>query len=234
MASSMTLGKRRKRRHAAPIGGIFVVLALIGIIAVIISSLRLTERVLDNSGEKAMLEDVIRPVVMFNPVPFESPEGIEMTNLLLYSMWATLTSERAKNYTYNENQELLVPASDLDVACASLFGSGIQLEHQTFGDYYEAPYVYDAGKNIYMVRVATQLYVYSPEVREITREGEYYRLDVYYRPPANAWNTTFAGESASPFAEKHMYYYMLKNKNNWQIARVQDPPTEDAAEQPTG
>ncbi|GHU80362.1 hypothetical protein FACS1894191_5530 [Clostridia bacterium] len=219
--------KHRKHRHASSIGGVFVLLAVIGVVTVIVLSLQLTYRVLDNSREKTMFEDIVRPVMMFDPVPFESAAEIEMKRMLLYSMWATLTSERAKNYTYSDSQMLMIPASDLDVAAATLFGAEVVLEHQTFGDF-ETPYVYDAEKNMYNVRVATQLYVYSPEVRDVVKDGEFYRLDVYYVPPGNAWNMTFAGERVSPFIEKHMYYFMLKAKDSYQLVKVQYPPADTA------
>lgn len=222
-----TVKKQRKHKYAASIGGVFILLALIGVITVIVASLNLTGRVLDNSRQLTMFEDIVRPVMMFDPMPFETPNDIEMNNLLLYSMWTMLTSERAANYTYSDTQELMVPASDLDYAAATLFGSEVKLVHQTFGDY-ETPYIYDPQKNMYNVRVTSQLYVYSPDVREVVKEGELYRLDVYYVPPGNAWTMTFAGDRVTPFMEKHMYYYMAKGKDTYQLVKMQNPPDEMA------
>lgn len=216
--------KNRKNRYAAPIGGIFVTLAVIGVITVIVASLRLTMRVLDTSAEKERLGEIIQPVLMFDPSPFESPQDIQMSNLLLYSMWATLTSDRAQNYSYSENAELMIPASDLDVAATGLFGSDIQLEHQTFTDYYST-YSYDRSKNTYFVPVTAQLFVYTPDVREITKEGDLYRLDVYYVPPNNAWNMIKTPDIATTLSEKHMYYFVSKNKNSYQIVKMQEPPS---------
>lgn len=219
--------RNSRRRYTAPIGGIFVLLALIGVVTVIVASLRLTSRAFDNTGEKERFEEIILPVLIFDPVPFESPEDIEMQNLLLYSMWATLTSERARNYTYNENQEMMIPASDLDVAAANLFGGEIQLEHQTFSDYSDSTYAYDKDKNSYHIRVSAQLYVYTPDVREIAKEGDLYRLDVYYTPPGDAWNMTKTKVNLSPFGEKHMYYYMRKGKDSYQLVKIADPPSAE-------
>jgi hypothetical protein len=205
------------------VGGAFLLLAIIGVATVITLSLQLTGRVLDNSQEKERLAALIRPVVMFDPVPFEAPADIPMNNLLLYCMWQTLLGEKAQNYTYNENQELVIPASDLDVACALLFGADAVLEHQSFGDY-SSSYRYNPTNKTYNVRVSTELYVYSPEVREITKEGELYCLDVYYVPPGNAWRMTPAGQEASQYTEKHMYYYLSTNRNGYQLKRMQSPP----------
>ena len=220
--------RQKKRKYTASIGGVFVLLAVIGVMTVVVISLQLTNRVLDNSREKKMFEDIIRPVMMFDPAPFESPADIEMNRLLLYSMWSTLTSERAQNYKYNESQELVIPASDLNVAANTLFGPDVVLEHKTFGDY-ETQYIYDS--DMYRVRVTAQLYVYSPEVRSVVKDGDYYRLDVYYIPPGNAWNLTLTGETLSPFMEKHMHYYMLKEKNSYQLVKMQMPEQEPVPEE---
>lgn len=217
--------KKHRSKYAAPIGGIFVILAVIGIITVIITSIGLTRTALDNSKEKERFEHLIRPVLMFDPVPFESPTQVEMSKLLLYSMWGTLSSERAVNYAYNENQELVIPASDLEVSAANLFGSEIKLEHQTFSDY-ESSYIYNGENNSYNVRISAQLYVYSPVVRDITKEGDLFKLEVYYMPPSDAWSTVFAGGAHSPFVDKTMYYYLSKTSGNYHIAKVENTPTE--------
>lgn len=219
------LKSRRRRRIAAPIGGAFVVLAAIGVVTVIVSSIRLTLGFLDNNREKQRFENIIRPVVMFNPVPFESPDTISPEDLLRYSMWAALTGEKRGSYEYDDNTELIVPATDLDVAAARLFGSGVALVHQSFGDY-ETSYYYDEAEGVYSVPVQAQLYVYSPRVIEITKEGEFYNLYVGYIPPADAWTSDYTGKSGEPAPDKYMIYVMRKEGNAYQIAKVRDVPQE--------
>ncbi len=55
---------RRKRRYAAPIGGLFIGLAVFGVITVVFLCFRLTSAVLDNSKEKTMFENILRPVAI--------------------------------------------------------------------------------------------------------------------------------------------------------------------------
>jgi hypothetical protein len=229
MQPKIKISRRRKHRYAVPISGIFVVLAIMGIIAVIWGSMNLTMRVLDNSSEKAQLEDFIRPIVMYNPTPFETPADIPADQLLLYSMWGTLTDEKAKSYVYSDTQELMVPASDLNVAAFSLFGDSITLEHQTFGDILTR-YTYDEDTGIYYVPTHAELYVYSPEVQTIEREGELYRLTVGYLPPGNAWTTDFAGNRQSAAAEKVMYYYLSRQRDGYHIVSVRDIPNDAVVE----
>ena len=64
-----------------PIGGFFVPLAVIGLITVITFGVRATENLIDNSKQKKEFENIILPVLMFDPVPFDDPN--EMGDLAL-------------------------------------------------------------------------------------------------------------------------------------------------------
>lgn len=216
---------RKRRKAAAPVGGVFIVLALIGIITVIVTSIRLTTAFIDNDREKDMFTDLIRPVAMFNPVPFENPTDIKMDNLLLYSMWVTLSSDKRDDY--NDNNELLVPASDLDVACGKLFGSDVVLEHQNFRDY-ETMYYYDETEKVYNVPITAQT-VYTPQVEEVVKDGEFLKLTVAYIPPINVWTMNYVGEKGAVEPEKHMIFVMRKSGDSYQIAKVQDKPSDTQA-----
>lgn len=216
-----SLPKKRKRRYAVPIAGIFIVLALIGVITVVAVSIRFTVGFLDNDKDKQMFSEIILPVAMFDPPPFSDVKDIEMLDLLRYSIWATLKSEKRSSYEYLDSAELIVPATDLDVAAARLFGPEIELAHQSFGDDQDAAYVYHAAEGVYTVPVSVQLLVYTPQVLDIAKDGDLLNLTVAYIPPATAWT-----ESSGPTPDKYMIYVMRKSGNTYQIVRVQDPPRE--------
>ena len=220
----MQVRKRKRRRVAAPIGGIFVILALVGAVTVIVTSLDLTARVLDNASTRTELENIIRPVMMFDPVPFESPQDISPQNLLLYSTWATLTSERRFSYVYDSTGHLRIPASDLNVAAAELFGSDIVLEHQTFDDL-TTTYYFDAENMVYNIPISAELFdIYSPIVTSIERAGgDIYHVIVGYIPPVGAWSIDFLGNTSSPQPEKYMLYVMRRVPGGgFQIVALRD------------
>lgn len=219
----MQVKKQRRRRYAAPIGGIFILLALTGLVAVVISSISLTTRVLDNSRERTKLEDIIRPVLMHDPVPFERATDIDQTQILYYCMWAALMNDE-QQYGYDENQEMLVPASDLDAMAASLFGPEVALEHKTFGEY-ELSYYYNPEKQTYSVPVNAQLYVYTPRVEDVKKNGEYYDVRVGYLPPSGAYTVDFQGDRGEPEPDKYMVYVMEKTGNTYRIVAVRDDET---------
>lgn len=89
---------------------------------------------MDNTKEKSEFEDYLLPVVMFDPVEFDSPEHADSLFLLQSSLWGTLLSNTDK-YTYDESAMLVVPASDLDVYAAKLYGPEIKLQHQTIEEF---------------------------------------------------------------------------------------------------
>lgn len=216
---------RRKRRYAAPIGGMFILLAALGVITVIYLSLSLTVRVLDNDQEKRMFENVVMPVVMFNPTPFETPSDIENDDLLNYSMWAALLGDRNDTFKLGENQELLVPARELNAAAAKLFGPNLTLEHHSF-DYFDLSYYYDETISSYNVPGSVVFNVYKPLVETVTRNGEYYELNVGFMPTGVSWQTDFSGGGeGNTQPEKYMIFVMQKTNDGYRIAKVQDPAT---------
>ena len=63
----------RRNRYAAPIGGVFIILCLVGFFTVASVCLNATKSLLDNSKAKQEYERMLLPVVIFDPVPFETP-----------------------------------------------------------------------------------------------------------------------------------------------------------------
>lgn len=215
----------RRQKNAVPVGGIMTVLAVIGLISVIFASITFTSKLLDNTAEKQKFAKIIAPVLMFDPVPFERATDIDPIQLLNSSLWAALYSDKRDSYTYDEVNQLILPASDIDVACSKLFGPEVKLEHQTFGDY-ETTYVYDEEIKAYHVPVTGQMSVYTPVVEEITKKGDVYSLIAGYIPPGSAWTMDFSGNRSQPEPEKYMTYELKKSGDDYQLIAIKDPPDE--------
>ncbi|MCL2856235.1 MAG: hypothetical protein FWE19_00725 [Oscillospiraceae bacterium] len=211
----------KRRRYAAPIGGAFILLAFVGLVAVVLTSLNLTDRLLGNEADKERIEDVIRPLLMWDPPPFEDPADISPALMLHASMWSALGYT---SYPFNENQEMEVPASDLDVAATRLFGPGVTLQHRTFGEY-EQSYYFDRVRQVYHVAATAQLFRHSPRVISIERgEGAYYDVLVGYLPPQGAFTANLQGARGIPEPEKYMIYVMRRTGDSFQIVALRDTP----------
>lgn len=221
MSTFATGGHRR--RYVAPIGGIFIILCLIGLIAVIAACFNFTRDILNNASRKHEYEWMLLPVVMFDPPPFEDAVNFDGLSLLQSSIWATLLVEGRDKYEQDDNFMLVVPASDVDVTASNLFGPNVVLNHGSFGDF-EISYVYDENTRSYHVPVDVITPSYTPSVEKITRKGDTLLLRVGYIPPSSVMDITFTDEGItnSTTPVKYMNYELHRGRNGYYIYAVQD------------
>lgn len=212
---------QRKFPAAILVGAVFVALALIGLLTVIGSCVRLGQRLLDNSREKEAFEQVLFPVVMFDPATMENPAEMDPLVLLRSSIWSAFVSNMDK-YSVNSTNRISVAKSDVDVACAKLFGPEIQLEHQSFSDYMST-YYYDAEKETYLAPVDSSSILYTPQVEDIAKSGVIYTLTVGYMESGNEWMETLQGRDYEPTPDKYMTYTMKKVDDHYQLMSIQQP-----------
>ncbi len=218
----LSLG-RRKKPHALTIGAVFVALAVIGAIAVIGFCVKGTIAILDNTKEKEKFADVVMPVLMFDPVPYENASDLDPSFVLRSSVWAALL-EKKDTYIYDNMNRMTVPSTDVDVACARLFGSDIKLEHKSFETYTAATYVYHEEGKAYLVPIESETILYTPEVVDIDKKGDTYTLLVGYVSPGNTWILQDT-EDGTPKPDKYMQYVLQENDNgSYRLIAIQDPP----------
>ena len=213
--------RNRKISAAVPLGGAFVLLALIGLITVIVFGVRATESLIDNSKQKEEFADIIMPVLMFDPVPFEDPNEMGELALLRSSIWSAII-ENGEKYSVGDGNMVSVPQSDVDVACAKLFGQNVTLNHQSFEDYLSI-YSFNEETKTYYVPVDASI-LYTPQVEDITRNGDIFELTVGYLEPDSQWLQSIKGEKSEPTPSKYMIYQLQKVDDHYQLIAIQDPP----------
>lgn len=215
--------KKHKKRHsfAAPLGFLFVALALVGFINLIFFGVHSAERLIDNSSKKEEFSDFILPVLMFDPIPFENPAELGDLALLRSSIWAAILDGTQK-YTVSDSNMVSVPQSDVDVACAKLFGPDLQLKHQSFEDYISV-YSLDEATKSYLVPVDASI-MYTPRVEDISRSGDLYDLTVAYLAPDNQWMQSITGKKTEPDPSKYMIYQLQKVDGKYRLVAIKDPP----------
>ena len=141
-----------RNRHAAPIGLVFIVLCVIGLCTVFNWCYGLTRNLADNTAQKTKYEQMLLPVVMFDPPDFTDPATCDNEFLLQSSLWACMLGERRGSYEFDEYGRMVIPAADVDAQAVSLFGPNIKLEHMTIGDM-ENAYQYDSDIASYHVPI---------------------------------------------------------------------------------
>lgn len=220
--ASKTKKSSRYSRYAAPIGGVFILLCVIGFCTLIVTCFNFTRSLLDNSGTKHTYESKLLPVLMFDPPPFEDPKTLRTVDLLMYSVWATVLGDKRDTYQYDDNLSLVIPASDVEMTAFNLFGPDLVLSHDTFGDY-ETTYLYDTATKSYHVPVTAMTGFYTPSVEEIVKIGDALQLRVGYIPPATALNIDFSGKGdREQKADKYMIYELRKGKSGYYLYAIRD------------
>lgn len=216
---------QRKFPAAVIVGAVTVLLAIIGLITVVTACVRLGARLLDNSAEKERFEQTLFPVVMFDPGAIESVEELDQLVLLRSSIWAAFTGNMEK-YTLDSSNRITVAKSDVDVACAKLFGPEITLEHQSFSDYMST-YFFDEERQSYLAPMDSTSVLYTPQVEDIDHSGVIYTLRVGYMESGNEWLQSLQGRDYEPTPDKYMIYTLKKVDEHFQLVSIAFP--EDGA-----
>lgn len=215
--------KRRKNKYAAPIGGIFIILAAIGLITVMVQSFNMTRKIMDNSSQLERFENILRPVIMFDPVPFDNVEQADETMLLKSSVWSAILDKANRDEFDYSDGIMQLTASDIDVACAKLFGASVKLNHHTFGDY-DSTYYYDQDTKTYQIPLTVQTEFYTPKIQEVSSKDDIVSLVVGYIPPENPLTSAIKGQSKKESPDKYMTYELKKVKNNYYVKAIKYPP----------
>ena len=214
--------KRGKHRYAAPVGGAYILLALIGVIAVIYGAVQLYGKLTDNSKLLRQIERQIQPVMMFDPVPFDNIQDVDNKVLVKTSIWSCMYSDKRGSYTYDDNGMILIPVSDAEVAAVKLYGPEVKLTHTSL-DEDGISYTYDAENNVYRVPMMAQGGYYTPMVVDMQKNGDVYEVTVGYVAPGASWTTTEDGDSYTPTPDKYMIYRMKKEDGEYYIVGIKDP-----------
>ncbi len=213
--------RRKGSRIAAPIGLTVIILCAIGVVTLVVSAINLTQSFINNDKEKARFERILIPVVMYDPPPFESVTTLDQPMLLQTAMWSAILNNDDEKWAKDEFNFSLIPASELDVRAANLFGPDVKLVHQTFGDY-ETTYLYDEQNKVYSVPTSAEVALYTPKVEKITKNGDEVILRVGYVPPGSVWEIDDKGNRFEPDPDKYMNYHLKKTESGYIITALRD------------
>lgn len=221
--------KARKSNLAAPLGAAILILAVIGAVFLISSVWKAVDRALDNSSQKTELEELLYPVLMFDPIPFESVDTADPVTLLQSSIWAAVLSDTGDKYSIELGETLVVPTTDVNAAAVRLFGPDVELVHQTFGEL-DQNYYYNTLDEAYHIPLYTQVGYYIPRITEIEKVSDaQFSLTVGYVAPGNGVLVAYETESSEP--DKYMIYDMSynKEKKQYHITALRSAPSDTEA-----
>ena len=227
MENQLAKNKQRngkKNAFALPIGIIASILAVIGLISVIGFTADTVRNFTDKTAQKQEYEEMLTPVVMFDPDPFDDLTQADVSQLLNSAVWALLMSEEgADKYPYSEGDTfgIVVPQADIEQYFVNLFGTEIDIAslHSSI-DMSEYEITYDAALKSYILPITGVESAYTPKVYEIEKQGSSVILSVGYIGN-RAWVQIEDGEYTAPEPDKYMKITLRERSGGMYIASIQ-------------
>ena len=156
--------KRRSKRQK--IGVVFLVLAVIGVFSIVYGSIRGVNFLMDNSKEKAEYEVILAPLVMLDPLPFDSLDRANQGTLMQAAVWACIYNNDITEFGRDETGALMLPAIEIEREAMRLYGPEFTFLRETFTDG-GMEFVYDETKDIFIMPITSQAGMYTPQVIKI-------------------------------------------------------------------
>ena len=229
--------KKRKNRLALPAGIITVLLAVVGLITVIKAGSGYIADQKNKTIKKAGFEQLLKPVVMFDPDPFDDLTQADKSQLLYAAVWnLLLDKEGIERYPYSQGEHfgIQVPQADIEQSFISLFGKEIDIAslHGTI-DMSKYDITYDAPVQSYILPITGVDSIYTPKVYDIEKQGNSFLLTVGYISN-KAWADIEGDELTAPEPDKYMNITVRQNGDMQYVASIQAADrTEIASRAPT-
>ena len=216
--------KRTRRRISAFIGAVallFAVMILFSAVKTVISGFTNIGSI---SEKKTEYTEFISPVVVNDPMPFETVEKADNNMLLKSSIWQALRElDETEGYEHvsDATNKIVLPAEMVEKAAKKLFGSDVKLNMNVLSEYDgSAIYYYDSiDKSFHITR--SGITGPSAVITKIAQKSDYISLVVGY---VNQDEMTL---SSSEGSENECYKFMeyvlaVKSNGNYYIKSIRN------------
>lgn len=228
MANSREEQLRNNRRLARQItGAIVLVLVIIGLFTVLNWMVAAVRAALDDSDRRAMYEDRVYGLVMFDVPPFSDVSQVDETVFRQAAIWGTVYTAQS-NGTLNDYERdeqtgsLILPQLEIDTYLTNLLGPDYQLTEGSF-ETEEFVYTYDEARQGYLVPVTGAVGLYTPEVERIWNEGGHTYVTVGYIPTLNNNTSGELSLTAPTEPTKYMDFVFTRGENRqWYLSALQE------------
>ena len=197
-------------------GAVFCLLAVIGLVSIFSAVLKTGMKVIDNEGQKQEYNALLSTLVMYDPLPFETPDEADQKVLLSSSVWAAIMNEDMSLYETNEFGEPLLPAIDVDKYFAKIFGTQISLAHGTFSDQ-DVEFKFDEEKQAYAIPATNFPTGFAPQVAKIKTSFTARTVTVGYLSPSTSW-----ADTSEKTISKYMDYIFEKQDSGYALVAIRE------------
>lgn len=212
--------RRQRRRRRQLLGCIVVVLVLFGVIHLIQMITGFYQKMTDPTDQMLAHQNMLRSVVMYDPVPFDglenAPEHLVQESAVWGVVYEMLDDGRWEQLEKSEDDRSILPAVDVNAFVSRLYGSNVSVSHSTFVDDFGIEYVYDEARQGYLIPVTSFENNYTPTVVSMELKGGRRYVTVGYI--SNSTGGSFGGITASS-PQKYMDYIFQRGAGrNWYLA----------------
>lgn len=182
-------GKRRGRyAYAAPLGMLISLLAVVGVIALVVTGVGAIRKSMDTTPLKEELYYFLEPVLVYTPTAFTAEEPAEQDAFLNAAAYRVLLAEQIRmlreadeytQYAVDDNGRLAIPVAEIEASYDVLFGTGMPLTNRTLE---ASGLTYSEADGCYYVPFEVANTGYRPVVDSVKRRGGTYRVRVGYVP----------------------------------------------------
>lgn len=207
--------KRTKREIRIAILGVLTsFFVVVGVIASIRFVVDTTKNIVDSTELKEELAYAVFPLVIVDAPEFNSPESLDSSVIISSSIWRLILDADMGTYIKDDVGGITVPDADVEYYVRELYGSGVQIIHQTIPDA-SVEMSYSADSKSYLVESTPVLLPYTPRVDEVQKNGDIYTIRVSYILPDVTWNLSASYRDET--VEKVMQFTLTKVDGHYQI-----------------
>ena len=210
--------KRKKRRRSRQKVGLAVLLlTVIGALSIVLGGVKGVQFLLDNSKEKAEYEVILAPLVMLDPLPFDSLDKANHATLMQAAMWACIYNNDFSTYERDEVGALMLPAIEIEREAMRLYGPDFTFTRESFTDS-GMEFIYSEEKDVYIMPITSQAGMYTPQVVRITGWREKV-VTVGYISPFGT-DGGFASPSNTPV--KFVEYVFARGRDGYYLIAIRE------------
>lgn len=222
--------KKAKRFRRKLTGLIFLLLAMIGVAAIVVVIVNRVNVALDDTDEKLEYEQLFSALVSLDPAEFNSIENADMDKLKEAAIFTTLEFENTEKYEMDEFGRIILPVVDIERYATRLFGSRVSLVHGTFGqDGTKDPntgvdntgYIYLPEQEAYAIPPASTAGSYIPVVESIQRSGNTKTLLIAYAQVDTSGTGMYNPDTMS--IAKYREYVLIKEGSDFHLYSIRVP-----------
>ncbi len=209
--------RRGRRRMRQLIGLALTVLIVVGAVSIVRGGIDLAQNLMNDTSEVDTYNQRLSSLVWFDLLPFESLSAADPNAIKQAVVWGVL-NELGGEVEYDELGRPLVPAAELDLFAAQLFGPDYKLEHASFEDPVQSlSYEYDPVAKVYAATATGLNPQYMGNVVQIERmSGGIKRVTVGYVSTMNSNDELIPTLDLSR-PSKYMDYFFRRDGNEYYL-----------------